>query len=61
MKKLLATCLVLSMATLANAAVLEVVTYDVGQSGGRMGSSELDRLEASDTIGVKIRAVKCRS
>lgn len=53
MKKLLAMCLVLSMATLANAAVLEVVTYDIGQSGGRTGSS-YDPLQPSDVIGVAV-------
>jgi hypothetical protein len=53
MKKVLAMCLVLSMATLANAAVLEVVTYDIGQSGGRTGSS-YDPLTYSDVIGVAV-------
>ena len=53
MKKLLAMCLVLSMATLANAAVLEVVTYDVGLSEGRTGSS-YDPLYPSDIIGVAV-------
>ena len=54
MKKLLAMCLVLSMATLANAAVLEVVTYDVGLSEGRDGLTEDTALVYSDVIGVKV-------
>lgn len=54
MKKLLAMCLVLSMATLANAAVLETVTYDVGQSGGRDGRTLETALIPSDVIGVAI-------
>jgi hypothetical protein len=41
------------MATLANATVLDVVTYDVGQSAGRTGTS-YDPLYPSDVIGVKI-------
>lgn len=53
MKKLLAICLVLSMATLANAAVLDVVTVDVGLSGGRTGTIE-DPLQPSDVIGVGV-------
>jgi hypothetical protein len=53
MKKLLAMCLVLSMATLANAAVLEVVTYDVGLSGPRTGTS-YNPLLPSDIIGVAV-------
>jgi hypothetical protein len=53
MKKLLAMCLVLSMATLANAAVLDVVTYDVGLSGGRDGTPG-NELEPSDIIGVGV-------
>jgi hypothetical protein len=54
MKKLLAMFLVLGMASLANAAVLEVVTADIGQSGGRMGSGPDDKLLASDIIGISI-------
>ena len=53
MKKLLAMLMVLGMASLANAAVLDVVTYDVGLSEGRTGSS-YDPLLPSDVIGVAI-------
>ena len=45
--------LVFGLASLANATVVDVVAVDVGQSGGRLGT-ELDRLEASDTIGLQI-------
>ena len=60
MKKLLAMCLVLSMASAANAIlidtvapVLQVVTNDIGQSGGRTGTYE-NPLQPSDVIGVAI-------
>ena len=48
MKKLLAMCLVLSMASAANAIlidtvapVLQVVTNDIGQSGGRTAPTRI--------------------
>ena len=60
MKKLLAMCLVLSIATLANAevldllpSVLQVQTYDVGLSGGRTGAED-SKLLYSDIIGVSV-------
>ena len=53
MKKLLAMCLVLGIASVANATVLDVVTYDVGQSGGRTGTYE-NPLLPSDIIGVQV-------
>ena len=53
MKKLLAMCLVLGMATLANATILDVVIVDTSQSGGRDGSIE-NPLEASDIVEIAI-------
>lgn len=53
MKKLLAMLLVLSMASIANATVLDLVAVNIGQSGDRMGGVE-DPLEPSDTIGLKV-------
>jgi hypothetical protein len=53
MKKFIIFLLVLCLATAANAYVMSVQTYDVGLSGGRTGT-ENDKLEKSDTIGVKI-------
>ena len=53
MKKLLAMLVVAGVCSVANGAVLEVVTYDVGQSGGRTGSG-YDPLYPSDVLGMKI-------
>ena len=54
MKKLLAMCLVLAMASIANAAVIEVTRTDLGTSGGRMGITDADQLLDDDVIGVSI-------
>jgi hypothetical protein len=53
MKKVLALMLVLGMASMASATVMSVVTYDVGQSEGRTGTST-DPLMPSDVLGLKI-------
>jgi hypothetical protein len=52
MKKVLALILVLGMASLANATVIDVVTVGLG-SMGHAGTS-MDPLEPSETIGIKI-------
>jgi hypothetical protein len=43
----------LIIAASANATVIDVVAYDVGESGGRLGGST-DPLEPNDTIGIKL-------
>jgi hypothetical protein len=53
MKKILAILLLPGMASLASAAVIDVIAEDVGLSGGRMGTIT-DPLEPNDTIGIKI-------
>jgi hypothetical protein len=53
MKKLLAMCLVLGMASIANAAVVELVKSDIGLSEGRTGGHD-DPLLPSDVIGIEI-------
>ena len=53
MKKVLALILVLGMVSAASATVIDVVAVDIGQSGGRLGTS-LDPLEESDIIGLSI-------
>jgi hypothetical protein len=53
MKKLLVLMLVLGLASVASATVIDVVPVDVGQSGGRLGGPN-DPLEASDVIGIKL-------
>ncbi len=54
MKKVLALLLVLGLASIAGATVIDVVAVDVGLSEGRLGSSEEDKLLASDVIGIKL-------
>jgi len=53
MKKVLALMLVLAMASFAQATVIDVVTYDIGQSGGRLGTSDADELQTGDVVGLK--------
>ena len=53
MKKLLAMLVVLSLATVANAALIDVSSRDIGQSDGRTGTIE-DPLYYSDTIELVI-------
>ena len=53
MRKVLALLLVLSLATIASATIIDVVSVDIGLSGGRTGTIN-DRLEPSDIIGLKI-------
>lgn len=54
MKKLLAMCLVLAIASVANAAVIEIVRVDIGSSGGRLGLSDGDKLDVGDVIGIDL-------
>lgn len=54
MKKVLALLLVLGLASAASATVIDVVALDIGLSEGRLGLSELDPLQESDTIGLAI-------
>ena len=53
MKKVLALLLVLGLASIASATIIDVVPVDVGWSGGRLGSAE-DPLVQSDIIGIKL-------
>jgi len=53
MKKLLVLMLVLGLASVASATVIDVVPVDVGTSGGRLGGRD-DMLQAGDVIGLKI-------
>lgn len=54
MRKMLVLMLVLGIATAANAYVLSVVPVDIGQSDGRLGTSDADALWDSDVIGLTI-------
>jgi hypothetical protein len=54
MKKLLVLALVLAFVSSASATIIDVVAVDIGQSGGRLGASDADELQASDIIGLKI-------
>lgn len=53
MKKVLVLMLILAMASLANATVIDIVVIDVGTSGGRLGQSVGDALEDGDVIEIK--------
>jgi hypothetical protein len=53
MKKVLILFLVLGMASLASATIIDVRVVDVGQSGGRAGTEE-DPLQPSDIVGLEI-------
>jgi hypothetical protein len=53
MKKLLAFMLVLGMASIASATVIDVVAVDIGMSNGRLGA-EGDLLEAGDVVGLAL-------
>jgi hypothetical protein len=53
MKKLLVLMLVLGLASVASATVIDVVPVDVGTSGGRLGGMD-DMLQVGDVIGLKI-------
>jgi hypothetical protein len=54
MKKLLAFMLVLGMASIASATVIDVVAVDIGMSGGRLGASEADQLNPGDIVGLEL-------
>ena len=54
MRKLLVLCWVLCIGSVANASVLEVVTYDIYLSEGRLGLSPADRLQPGDRVGIRI-------
>jgi hypothetical protein len=53
MKKLLVLMLVLGLASVASATVIDVVPVDVGTSGGRLGGMD-DTLQVGDVIGLKL-------
>jgi hypothetical protein len=53
MKKLIVLSLVLMISSVADAAVIDAVAYDVGQSGGRLGGAA-DPLLPNDIIGIKL-------
>jgi len=53
MKKVLALLLVLGMASAASATIIDVVTVDIGLSGGRTGAID-NKLMPSDIIGITI-------
>ena len=54
MKKLLAFMLVLGMASIASATVIDVVAVDIGASGGRLGASDADQLSPGDVVGLEL-------
>ncbi len=53
MKKVLVLMLVLGLASMASATVIDLVAVDVGQSAGRTGTVE-NPLQPSDVIGIKL-------
>jgi hypothetical protein len=54
MKKLLAFMLVLGMASIASATVIDVVQWDIGMSDGRLGAEPSDMLQAGDIVGLAL-------
>jgi hypothetical protein len=56
MKKMLALLLVGAMSTMVSATVIQVETYDIGNSSGKLGTNNgADALAIGDSVGVRVR------
>jgi hypothetical protein len=54
MKKMLTLLMVAAFSTVASATVIEVETYDIGLSGGKLGAAG-DAIMIGESVGVRIR------
>jgi hypothetical protein len=56
MKKMLALLLVGAMSTMVSATVIQIETYDIGNSSGNLGTNNgADALAIGDSVGVRVR------
>lgn len=56
MKKMLTLLLVGAMSTMVSATVIQIETYDIGSSGGNLGTNAgADALGIGDSVGVRVR------
>jgi hypothetical protein len=56
MKKMLALLLVGAMSTMVSATVIQIETYDIGNSSGNLGTNNgADALGIGDSVGVRVR------